>query len=113
MLALDTTSKKTVKDAFEQILGERKLTTVTVAHRLSTIVHSDKIVVIANGEIQECGTHNKLLSLYRIYTKLCKGQDLTVIDVTKSEEQIARKQRLTSKMQVIVFNRLMRYSMGK
>ena len=39
-----------VQDALEKIRQERKLTTVTVAHRLTTIINSDKIVVIAEGK---------------------------------------------------------------
>ena len=82
--ALDTSSEKTVQDALEMIRSERKLTTVTVAHRLSTIVHSDKIVVIADGEIQECGTHAELLADKNgIYSTLCEGQGLT-LDATNN-----------------------------
>ena len=44
--ALDTASERVVQDALDRIRAERKLTTVTVAHRLSTILNSDKIVVI-------------------------------------------------------------------
>ena len=49
-----------VQDALDKIRKERKLTTVTVAHRLSTIVHPDKIVVIADGSIEEAGIHRVL-----------------------------------------------------
>lgn len=77
--ALDTSSEKTVQDALKMIRSERKLTTVTVAHRLSTIVHSDKIVVIADGQIQESGTHSELLAdKDGIYSTLCEGQGLTI-----------------------------------
>ena len=66
-----------VQEALERIRQERKLTTVTVAHRLSTIVHSDKIVVIADGAIQESGTHKELVEENGIYATLCAGQGLT------------------------------------
>ena len=85
--ALDTSSEKVVQDALEKIRSERKLTTVTVAHRLSTIVHSDKIVVIADGDIQECGTHTELLAEDGIYATLCEGQGLTADAANKSDEQ--------------------------
>lgn len=88
--ALDTASEKVVQDALERIRNERKLTTVTVAHRLSTIVHSDKIVVIADGEIQECGTHTELLAVDGIYATLCEGQGLTMEAVQKSNDRSAQ-----------------------
>ena len=50
-----------VQDALDRIRKERKLTTITVAHRLTTIINSDKIVVIADGSIQESGTHRELV----------------------------------------------------
>lgn len=61
-----------------------------MAHRLSTIVHSDMIVVIADGEIQECGTHEKLLELDGIYAMLCEGQGLSAAADIKSQEQSDR-----------------------
>lgn len=75
--ALDTASERVVQDALEKIRQERKLTTITVAHRLSTIVTSDKIVVVADGSIQEAGTHRELVNLGGIYATLCEGQGLT------------------------------------
>jgi hypothetical protein len=48
------------------------------------------IVVIADGEIQECGTHEKLLELDGIYAMLCEGQGLTAVAAIKSEEQSDR-----------------------
>lgn len=50
-----------VQDALENIRQSQKLTTITVAHRLTTIINSDKIVVIADGTIQESGTHRELV----------------------------------------------------
>lgn len=75
--ALDTASERMVQDALDKIREERKLTTVTVAHRLSTIVHSDKIVVIADGSIEEAGTHRDLFEEGGVYATLCEGQGLT------------------------------------
>ena len=66
-----------VQDALENIRQERALTTVTVAHRLTTIINSDKIVVIAEGKIQESGTHKELVDEGGIYATLCEGQGLT------------------------------------
>jgi ATP-binding cassette subfamily B (MDR/TAP) protein 1 len=79
--------ERSVQDALEKIRRERKLTTVTVAHRLSTIIHSDKIVVIADGVIQETGTHRELIKKGGIYSTLCKGQGLTVEDQDQNQSE--------------------------
>ena len=77
-----------VQEALERIRATRKLTTVTVAHRLSTIVHSDQIAVIADGSIQELGTHRQLIKEGGIYALLCEGQGLTAdaADVAESSD---------------------------
>ena len=49
-------------------------TTFIVAHRLSTIINADKILVISNGEIKESGTHKELLKQEGIYYNLYKNQ---------------------------------------
>lgn len=73
---MDTASEKMVQDALDHIRTQRKLTTVTVAHRLSTIVNSTKIAVISEGRIQEMGTHRELFEEGGIYAQLCEGQGL-------------------------------------
>ncbi|KAL3912758.1 MAG: hypothetical protein SGILL_006759, partial [Bacillariaceae sp.] len=75
--ALDTESERMVQDALDKIRSTRKLTTVTVAHRLTTIVNSDKIAVVSEGAIQELGTHQELYAEGGIYAQLCEGQGLT------------------------------------
>jgi len=75
--ALDTNSERQVQAAVENIRKTKSITTVTVAHRLSTIVNSDKIAVISNGGIAEQGTHSELLALDGIYTSLCESQGIT------------------------------------
>ena len=75
-----------VQDALDRIRVTRKLTTVTVAHRLSTIVHSDQIAVIADGSIQELGTHKELIEEGGIYATLCEGQGLTADAATDTKK---------------------------
>jgi ABC-type multidrug transport system fused ATPase/permease subunit len=45
-------------------------TSITIAHRLSTVQHADKIFVISKGRVAEAGTHAQLISLAGIYAKL-------------------------------------------
>ncbi|MGT2596877.1 ATP-binding cassette domain-containing protein [Staphylococcus aureus] len=55
--ALDLESESIIQEALDVLSKDR--TTLIVAHRLSTITHADKIVVIENGHIVETGTHSK------------------------------------------------------
>ena len=66
--ALDPISEKLIKDALAKLTKNR--TTVVIAHRLSTVIHADKIVVISNGTIVEQGTHQELLDQGGAYANL-------------------------------------------
>ena len=66
--ALDNESEKLVQDALEKLMEGK--TTFIIAHRLTTIENSNKIVVIQKGEIKEIGNHNDLLSKNGIYKAL-------------------------------------------
>lgn len=72
--ALDTESERLVQESLETIMKGR--TTLVVAHRLSTILNSDKIIVMDNGKIVEEGTHHSLLAKDGIYSKLIALQTL-------------------------------------
>ncbi len=67
--ALDTVSEREFQKVVDE-LGDNKIITITVAHRLSTIVNSDLIFVMNNGQIEEKGTHEELLRLKGLYYKL-------------------------------------------
>lgn len=69
---IDTETEVLIQDALRKIMKDR--TTLIVAHRLSTIQNSDKIIVMHKGEIREEGTHQKLLTEKGIYYKLYKLQ---------------------------------------
>src|SRR6201999_1168765 len=57
--ALDTETERAVQDAFDRLAEGR--TTITIAHRLSTVRHADQIVVLDHGRVVESGTHEQLL----------------------------------------------------
>ena len=66
--ALDNESERAVQDALRRLQKGR--TTIVVAHRLSTIVDADQIIVMDHGRVVEQGTHGELLALGGIYAKL-------------------------------------------
>eukprot|EP00966_Prymnesium_polylepis_P135329 3128200-Prymnesium_polylepis.2 len=68
--ALDNESEKVVQAALDELMAKQRRTTVTVAHRLSTIRHSDVIAVVSHGHVVERGTHDELLALGGIYRGL-------------------------------------------
>jgi len=71
--ALDTESERLVQDAMLKLMENR--TSVVIAHRLSTIQNADMIVVVEEGRIAECGTHEELIrNPEGIYKKLYEMQ---------------------------------------
>ena len=72
--ALDLESEALIQESLERLAADR--TTLIVAHRLSTITHADKIVVIDAGELKEMGTHEQLMKQQGIYYGLFQVQVL-------------------------------------
>lgn len=70
--ALDTESERYIQAALEELMRHR--TTLVIAHRLSTVEHADKIIVMDEGKIIEVGTHQELLSRDGAYAKLYNMQ---------------------------------------
>lgn len=70
--ALDTESEQMVQKALENLMADR--TTFVIAHRLSTVIHADKIVVLEKGKIVESGSHTALLENNELYSRLCSQQ---------------------------------------
>lgn len=69
---IDTETELLIQEALEKLMEGR--TTIMVAHRLSTIQHADKIIVMHKGRLRESGTHQELLAENGIYKKLYELQ---------------------------------------
>ena len=70
--SLDSESEKLVQVALSNLMRNR--TTLVIAHRLSTVQHADRIVVLDKGQIVELGTHSDLLQKGGVYTRLYHTQ---------------------------------------
>jgi ATP-binding cassette subfamily B protein len=70
--ALDSHTEREIQDALERVARER--TSLVIAHRLSTVVHADNIIVLDQGQIVEQGTHPELLAKGGLYASLWARQ---------------------------------------
>lgn len=70
--ALDTESERLVQDALHKLMEHR--TTLVIAHRLSTVEHANKILVISQGRVVESGSHRELIAREGVYTGLYRNQ---------------------------------------
>lgn len=77
--ALDLESEQSIQQTMEKLAHDR--TTFIVAHRLATITHADRIVVIEHGKIQEIGTHEELMQKRGSYYNLYEVQNLDKVPV--------------------------------
>jgi len=73
--SVDTETEKLIQEAMLRLMEGR--TAIVVAHRLSTIRHADKIIVIHRGRIQETGSHEQLMAQQGYYYQLYQYQDIT------------------------------------
>lgn len=76
--ALDKMNEKAIQDAIDNYKKQiGNITTIVIAHRLTTIRDADKIVVLKNGELVEMGNHEALLQQYPdgVYAGFCKKQE--------------------------------------
>lgn len=70
--SLDNESEKAVQDSLEKLIVNR--TTLVIAHRLSTVRHAQRIIVLTDNGIEEQGTHDGLIALNGIYANLYNMQ---------------------------------------
>ncbi len=86
--ALDTESESLVQAALQNLMSGR--TVFVIAHRLTTVRHADRIVVIENGRISDSGTHEDLLTRLGTYRKLYELQFMD-LDSKMNEEAVRGK----------------------
>ena len=82
--ALDSYTEREIQDALERVSKGR--TTLVIAHRLSTVVNADQILVIDKGIVVENGTHDELLALGGVYAGMWNRQR----EVDAANEALAR-----------------------
>lgn len=68
--AVDNETEAEIQAAIENLAGSR--TIIVIAHRLSTVMRADNILVLEDGKIVESGKHEELLEKGGLYSKLCK-----------------------------------------
>ena len=80
--ALDTKTEQDIQSALDAVAADR--TTLVIAHRLSTVVKADQIIVLRDGEIAERGTHAELLASRGLYAQMWDRQR----EATEAEEHV-------------------------
>lgn len=86
--ALDTRAERAIQREIDRIAEGR--TTLIIAHRLSTVVDADEIIVLDRGRIVERGRHDGLLALRGLYAQLWELQQQQ-LDVERTERRLARR----------------------
>ena len=71
--SLDTETEQSIQESLEKVCKDR--TCIVVAHRLSTVMGADKIIVLSDGEIVETGTHEELMNANNIYAGMWTKQE--------------------------------------
>ncbi|MBB3389874.1 ATP-binding cassette subfamily B protein [Rhizobium sp. BK275] len=95
--ALDTTTEREIQTALDVV--SRNRTTLVIAHRLSTVIGADEIIVLKSGEIAERGTHAALLEQNGLYASMWSRQR----EATQAEEHL---KQVREKDELGIVNRL-------
>jgi ATP-binding cassette subfamily B protein len=72
--ALDSLTEEEITNTIRNISASKELITILIAHRLSTVLHSDRIYVLEKGSIVESGKHEELLELKGLYYAMWRQQ---------------------------------------
>ncbi len=89
--ALDSESEALIQEALEQLMKNR--TTFTIAHRLSTVMNADIILVLDQGRIVERGKHAELATAGGVYQMLCEVQFSQAAEKMREHEEELRRSR--------------------
>lgn len=92
--ALDTATEQEIQQALDMVSRDR--TTLVIAHRLSTVINADEILVLKGGRFVERGTHQELLARKGLYASMWERQ----LEATKVEEKL-REMRREDKLCII------------
>ena len=87
--ALDPETESHIQEALGRLVQNR--TTIAIAHRLSTLRHADRLVVLENGRIAEVGTHTELLKKRGIYYNLVMAQRQTSKPTSEAQAALGRQ----------------------
>jgi len=74
--SLDTATEAAIQANLERVAAQQ--TTLIIAHRLSTVTHADRIVVLADGRVAEQGAHQELIDRGGLYAQLWQIQSQSV-----------------------------------
>jgi len=72
--SLDSLTEEEINATIREISQQKNLVTILIAHRLSTVLHADKIFVLERGQIVESGQHQALLDLKGLYYAMWRQQ---------------------------------------
>ena len=70
--ALDTKTEKSIEKSLKKLSNNN--TSLVIAHRLSTVIDADKIIVLDNGQVKEEGSHSELLDKNGLYAEMWQRQ---------------------------------------
>jgi ATP-binding cassette subfamily B protein len=96
--ALDTHTEREIQSALDIV--SRNRTTLVIAHRLSTVIHADEIIVLRDGKIAERGTHRGLIRKKGLYAQMWNRQREAI-----AAEDRLRQARETDELGVVLRQR--------
>jgi ATP-binding cassette subfamily B protein len=72
--SLDSLTEEEITETIRDVSFQKDLITILIAHRLSTVMHADRIYVLEKGRIVESGAHDELLDLKGLYYAMWRQQ---------------------------------------